>query len=559
MPDSYSIEEVEKLKKEGKAKPVMDLPDSLSLEDIQKLDQQGLVKPVEQRTSWSDIGKAVGLSLAQGATAGLEEEVISGIQAAGDVASSFLGFRGDIDFPTAYKTRVGAARRLTKEAQSKAPILSAGAEIVGSVPMSLAPVFAPAKGASFANVLGKAGLAGGAVGFGKSEADLVKGGSEEVIQVGKDILTGAGISAATAGVLNRLATAPETLRRFGAEKATKSAIGNQAKFYKMLAGKDAMQKRALINQAVKEGADPDEVAKVIKLFEDNAEAVRVGEKLLKDKVVGFGSGSESIGLKALVRRQSAGNEMGKIINQVDDVIGGPSISGNSLRDKFLNAAADLGDDPQQASKVKTLLKNAEFFEGKEYTLRELQNLKNKSFKFKPGDPDSMSAGQAVMNKMERILSDEISDKVSEKGGKELAAKFGSAKKDFGDYNLVSDSALSLASRQSKNQSFGLTDKILFAGDIASGGVGVKGALLAGANKVLRERGNSAAAVSLTKLGDILEKSPELLGAFKDPLAKAMKEGPSAFAAAHLLFMKDPEYRKTIGADDNALQRRARRK
>jgi hypothetical protein len=526
-----------------------------ALEEMLRLEEEELAlmeKLVAEKPKVEPLEAGIRGGL-QGISFGLSDEAIGAVKAVGEQLAGT-----EKTFVESFREARDIERRKDIEAQRQQPGAFIAGEVAGSVPTAFIPGLGVAKGAKIGQIIAKGALGGGVVGFGKSEADLTKG---EAAKAAKDILTGAAVSAGTAGALNKVlkigTAAPELLKRKAGEKAAKAAIGNQARVFKMLAGKDTAKKKILIRKAIEEGADPEELHKMVRLFEDNSEAVRIGQKLLKEGTVTLGAGAEKIHLRSLTRRMDAGNRMGSILDQVDEKVGAPFIEGASVGKALRKVAADIGDAPPDRAKVRSILDSAEFFETKgKFTLGQLQELKNK-YKFTPGDPSSMALGKQATNKIERALAKEIESGVRSKGGRKLSSKFKQAKSDFGDFATISEASRTLADREAKNQAFGLTDKILLAGDIASGGAGIRGMMVAGANKVLRERGNAAGAIALNKLGNMLEEAPEkLLGRFSKPLAKAMRDGPAALAAAHLSFMDDPEYREMIGAKGSpALERR----
>lgn len=96
-----------------------------------------------------------------------------------------------------YEQARDESRANYKSAKDANPITYGAGEIGGGVATSFVPGLNIAKGASLAQMAGKAALAGGAMGLGKSEADNVR---DMAIDTGK----GALIGGATGGAINQL-------------------------------------------------------------------------------------------------------------------------------------------------------------------------------------------------------------------------------------------------------------------------------------------------------------------------------------------------------------------
>lgn len=104
-----------------------------------------------------------------------------------------------------------------------------------------------------------------------------------------------------------------------------------------------------------------------------------------------------------------------------------------------------------------------------------------------------------------------------------------------------------------------------AGQLAQGGAQAESTLtgmaVAGANKLLRERGNSASAVMLDKLSrlpglgwttKLTGEAAQLMGKYAPALLRASARGPQGIAATmYLLSQKDPELRKLRESADSA--------
>jgi len=474
--------------------------------------------------------EAGGRAAFQTATLGFGEEIIAG-------ARSLFGDK-------TYEQTLAEERQKLERARAEQP----RATIAGTVGGALATApLAPLKGAGLAASIVRPAVGGAVAGLGEAEDKLsvegLKAAGEGALLGGAFGSLFKGLEVASKPTLSALEKVGIKLGRKAGEKAGKAAIGNQAKVMKILASKDQAQKRAMMTEAIREGADPDELKKLMDLFTDNKELVRLGQKALKDKTVTFGTTAEKINARTVIDRTKAGDAFGNILDEVDAAVGEAFIDGAQIGTKFRRMAENIKGFSKNRSSKLAVIKDAEEFErmGK-LTLGQLQEIKNADFRFTPGDVTAR-ANKQTMNSMERAIAKTIEEGVEARGGKELLAKFKDIKKNFGDAATLSEASRTLADRQAKNQAFGLTDKILLAGGVASGDA-VKGILLSGANKILRDRGNAMAAVSLNALSKFLKKAPPGFAesATGKALANAMRNGSAALATTHLqLIDSDPGY------------------
>lgn len=106
----------------------------------------------------------------------------------------------------------------------------------------------------------------------------------------------------------------------------------------------------------------------------------------------------------------------------------------------------------------------------------------------------------VRAKMEDLITGAI-DEASGKAKGELAAEYKTLKKDFHALRILEEAAEDSAARSSKAATLSLTDKMMLAGGLASGNL-LSGPALGFGSKLVRERGNAAAAVLLYRMGEI---------------------------------------------------------
>src|SRR5690606_10478690 len=106
---------------------------------------------------------------------------------------------------------------------------------------------------------------------------------------------------------------------------------------------------------------------------------------------------------------------------------------------------------------------------------------------------------------------------------------------YGSFATTERAAEKLANRQEKNQTIGLTGKILAAGQIAADpSRWPQAALTALGNKAVQERGSALAAIGADKLADVLKATPETFGRFAPILQHAAQRGSHSLAVTHYL-------------------------
>ncbi len=531
------------------------------------------------------IGDAIFRNFAGGITGNHPDELTAALGAAIDSGSAALGLRGDIDFDDAYGTYIDKIRAKDKAATDAHPIASTVANIGGSL-ATAAVLPGAANPLNAATKLGRLGLAGaqGAVNAsGLSEADLMNG---EVGEYAKDVGVGFGVGAATQGALDKVGSklaphidkakawlgtkageAGDALKGLAERRAFKAAVGNQGKVY------DHAQDTGRINE--------------------------IGRNLLDDDVVTFGRSAREISEVAGEKMEEAWQGMKGLMSKIDEQNPEGVVNFAGAADELDAFVDEIGGSGNKALVTRIREAANDLRELGRGTLSQAQREKN-SWKFTPGDPTSVP--KQVANRVKGILAKAMEDgvEVGAKGVAEVAeevpaAQFGQAlrtgsgttfreapeavlreateagddalkpeqarelydglKKKYGSFATTEDAAERLANRQEKNRTFSLTDNLMAVGQMAatpgeSLKGGLKAALAAGGNKMLRERGSSAAAVTLDKIGDIVKSSPQSFGKYAKTMQDAASRGNHALAVTHfLLLQQDPGYRKQVGIDE----------
>lgn len=556
----------EELLKLAKSTP----PPSTGGSDLSKLSDKELLqlasdsKPRPKTTKFESA--LVGTS--QGLTAGFSDEGIGALRGA-------IGkLRGEGDFGKLYEKYRDEQRNYQKNAQADNPDYYLGGSVLGT----LVGPGKFAKAASTAGKIGMAALGGGVTAAGLSENDPTKS-PRDLENFAGDVATGATVGGVSQGVFSALgktvnALRPTSLRKTAEEAAFKAAGGMTKEF------RDA-QKAGTMHST--------------------------GRQLLDKKIVTAFSSLEDVAERAGKVKGAAGKAIGDALGNVDDLVAdskklvdsGKLLSGASdkvkqefkkqLDETYQFNMSRIGerirkevikpnaDNPLLKAEMAKLASVADdFVNSSSKTLEAGNIIKGTQGKVTKFESDTMP--NAFKKEVYDIIKTELDDIVAKTGtlesalskaggnalgelgdiaarNKAASSAYASAKKTYAAMKSTQDMANKRLGQAQSNRGISLTDTIAGVGGFASGGP-VQGLALGAANKFIRKYGSSLKAVGSDKLADILEKSPQALGRFADPLEKAAKNGGPALVAAHMALMKDPEYRRTIGyQENNAIKRR----
>lgn len=480
----------------------------LSDNELIALHKEASAKPDDLK---SGIGDSALRGAAQGATLGFADELTAGAGAVKDWASGKLGLRGGISIPDAYGTYIDKIRGKDAEARKEHPIAYGVGEIAGGTATgSLIPVINPAAKVGAAARIGTAAAAGAGTGAGQSQNNPFRSW-DELVGFGGDAAKGAAVGGATQGLLDKVTPAiASRLRDTAEQRAFKAAVGNQQKVY---------------DDAVKQGRVND-----------------IGRDLLDYGVVGFGDKARTISGKADAARKVVGQEMGDLLAHIDSKAEGV-VDGGSIAQRIRDYAGSIHGEGNSSTSQK-LNAIADAYETKgPMSLVQAQVEKN-SFKYRPGDPGATFDKEAI-NRVKGIIGDEMergiaeyqamglsktqaaeavatgtgpSRALSQEGqavlrdaapAESASETYQSLKRNYGSFKTAGTAAEKLGNRQDKNRTLSLTDYLM--GGLAGGatlnpGVGLGIAI---ANKLARERGSSALAVSADKVANVLERAPDL--------------------------------------------------
>jgi hypothetical protein len=358
------------------------------------------------------------------------------------------------------------------------------------------------------------------------------------------------VGGASAGAMNVVGKAasklsPEMLRQLSYDRAVKATTGQNVSALRKMAG-TTLQSAGDVEKA-------------------QGQIRRVGKDLMESGAVGFGDTVENIAPRVAEARKSVGAQIGKVGETIDEMMPNAvntkkiaqeiaeyaqsipaTETGKKLQDRLMNEAASLeamgGVSFNQAQKIKG------------------------QFKFKPQDADSLISNQDATNEINRIISRNMEDtasslaKTGDAKTAEILKQYGDLKGKYRSMKLGSDAATDRVTKNLSNRYISPSDYGTglaggLAASVATGGSAIPAiattAVVAGANKIARERGSAAAAAGLYKAADLMERSPEFMRQFGSALVDAGKRGPAALAITHQLLLKNPEYKKALDEGEKA--------
>lgn len=453
----------------------------------------------------------------QGLSMGLDDEIAGGLSVLGRPfgIKGLGGKLSDIELtsPTLnvdeiigeYDRVRNAERSNNAQAEQANPNTYLGGQIAGGVGGALAmPALGAAKGAGLAANVGKGALQGGITGYGMSDADTLSG---QAIDTG----IGASLGGAAGGVgygVGKLASkvggyADDLGQRFKnkaeelAVKAT-GATGKQAEGFADDAGRQLLDR-----DLIRFGDTPENIA-----------------GRLDDRISESGNNIQ----RALEKSKSQGAKIDLL-----EYLGKSETKVNELRraGKFLEADAIEA----QTNKI---IENADRLGVDSFDPITMENIKRES---QAGinymaDAKPTVAGKKVGASMQREAVEDAMRGLD----KNLSNQFVEEKSLYGLLNPIQKAAEKRSSQLNQSPFGGL-------GDIASTAAGGGNPMYAAARRMVAPRLASSAAISMDKIGDVVQKSPQAFGKYAQVLQQASQRGPQGVASTHFLLQQsDPDYR-----------------
>lgn len=460
----------------------------------------------KQDSEWEDIAppstlEATGRGIVQGASMGFSDEATG----AGEAAWNKL--TGDEQgFLDLYRKHRDESRTKNKAAQEAHPYAYGAGNVGGAIATAL-----PA-GAAAAGVKGAA-VIGALSGLGGSEADLTKG---DVVPAAVDTAAGAGVGAATAGLLNKVG-------------GTTAAAGGVGPALKEEAGKFA------------EGATG-ATRNQLERFRPGA-----GKELLKRGIVKFFDSPGKIAQRAAEEMERSGAGIGEVLKNLDEQ--GVQVSRDELVKGVKQKIIELSKDESQSGVVRKLENILESIENspKSRPISEVEGVKR-------GFQKQSNYAKPLSTQANKTAASVYGDTVEANAlahSPELAEKFVGDKQTYGLLAPVQEAAERRSLQLQQHPVGGFLDTVSTAGGYAMGGK--PGALAAPvARRVLGPRVNSSLAVILDKSGNGINKVMETLNASPKGKSlvpifqKALQRGRGNFAATYfLLNQTEPSFRQLM--------------
>jgi hypothetical protein len=277
-------------------------------------------------------------------------------------------------------------------------------------------------------------------------------------------------------------------------------------------------------------------AKLVKEYAlGKTEAGDVGKELLKQGIVTKGASSKDIAERVYSAQQKAGEDIGKVTNEMLDV--GPEV----VQSKLLNKAQDLKDYGPNVSLKRNLETAAETYAPKsEDEIAMLSGADLQSFKSQLGKQADWSQPQTDPKALENIA---VREALTESMTPAQREAYEAANR---QYALLSPVASASSSKAAADEGKNLISVGAAPAMILAGGGGLPSLAGAAAYRTAQKRGAQFAAGTMWDAAKLIERAPERL---KGVLQSSLKRGGNSFASTHyLLQQSDPEYQKATLED-----------
>jgi hypothetical protein len=421
-----------------------------------------------------------------------------GDELGGAVAAGYDKLTGSKEpYSDRYRTRQKELESYANEAERQNPKSYMAGSFGGDVALSLSPAGAivnPIKGAKIAKNVGKMAGLGALYGAGRSEGNF---SSNEDIQ---QLLVDAGLGGLTGGAVQ------------GAFQA-----GGKA-----LSGLKPSNLRKFANDAAENatGATGLQASK----FQDNA-----GKELLERGVVKFGTNAEDVAQNAKKQLDAAHQNLDPLLAKMDEQ--GAFVSKDQILEGLQAEINNLKGRSSQSGVVKQLKQQMEdVAEGMDVLPLTVAEQEKRAFQGQVNyntDKITYDAKKKIANIYRRLVEDEAT-----KIDPNSAKLFMDAKKAHGLLEPIREASERRAETLKQSPWGGLLDTAAFgtgalgtfggSGDPSlSGAAGLATAL---ARRKLAPRLSSSAAVSANKLAGAIERTPEMIAAFSEDVAKAIQAG-----------------------------------
>jgi hypothetical protein len=284
-------------------------------------------------------------------------------------------------------------------------------------------------------------------------------------------------------------------------------------------------------------------------------ASELGQTAIDENLVNMGDDVADIAKNAQTSLKDSGSKIGSIYDKADEIT---SISSGDIR-KLNNEFIE-----ESANRLKGIDGGKEAAQKLESTLEVLTENPNPTFgqlrKLRSSIDDKINHAKEMKDLpvyQEELLHlrNKIQDMVKQKIASvnpELSKNLARENKRFSNLSDLAKMSKDKMAREEANAAFGLRERMgggtgAVVGAIVGGGVpgaiagGIAGAVT---TKVARQYGTPFVAITANKIAKALDKNPELLGKFANPLIESAKH-PEQFVATVNALLKKPEFKESI--------------
>lgn len=240
--------------------------------------------------------------------------------------------------------------------------------------------------------------------------------------------------------------------------------------------------------------------------EVQAEARGIGRTILDEGIVTASDNLEAISGKVLKRAEEVGQELGATVKRLDQAEARFSTRDFALRvrEEVLDPLLSLPGREADANEVVNYMQS---FYGKAGKVPEFETVsafrKDLDRRLKPVFNKPQEAAHDSLVKVRGILEDEFTkagDRAASELGETFSQKYQALKATYADLAKVRDITTRETVRDLANRAVSLTDTLAAGFGLST--MGPKGLLLAGANKLVRERSNQVAADLLNRVSSV---------------------------------------------------------
>lgn len=280
----------------------------------------------------------------------------------------------------------------------------------------------------------------------------------------------------------------------------------------------------------------------------------LGQAAIDEKLVNIGDDVADIAKNAEKAMKDSGNKIGDIYNKADKITTLSKGDFKKLNDEYLNEASErlqgTIDGEEIAGKLEKVLETVRSGDTSFGALRKLRASIDKKINYAKETKDLPEYQEELVhlrNKIQDLVKSKIGNSNSQLS-KELARE----NKRFSNISEIAKMSKDKMAREEANAAFGLRERMSGGAGAIVGGVvggGIPGAIAGGAagaitTKVARQYGTPFVAMTANKVAKALDKNPQLLGKFAQPLIDSAKN-PEKFVATVNALLKKPEFKESL--------------